>query len=550
MEMKELIDLGERLTWSFAESASFANECNDPIISPPLYGKWHSNKKLVSKIGNDKNDPAWLASLTIDPDPSKDWLKNFREDPPFEWLEQLNLDPTNRTAAGLGVRVIQDLQEELMEYAWDQDKLLKERNKLLRLAQLSVSISENIFDRCLRPMEASVFIRVVSPLHSKVVYKQEIEEENKSVKHLISKSPIPDAILSPSFTKISAKRSKIHRRLFDRNSHISSNILERLNDTGSNFLTRSMVSSGTLLTIEKLVNSPVLHEHVTEEHFRGVNLDLVSESIRNTVKSIEDLIPVPKSVGVAAQSVKAPLGEIHDSLKRSLNPALTIQSKAKKEVMGHKRINEDIHTAGLDEERKEDALDPIVSYPEFRRPMFEPLRDLSEELLLPGVKDIPPNTIGLLESNPSFINSYMVGLNHEMARELLWREYPTDQRGSYFRQFWDSSIAIHRDRLKYFRENGHYPPEEEEKKIIEKYSDIPEIHKWKDSSLEEIHKWKDSTPDDVILRAQRTVLLIKGELLMRYPNAIIYASKAKFDTNNGNRVVLAAPTEDEQNQDN
>ena len=29
-----------------------------------------------------------------------------------------------------------------------------------------------------------------------------------------------------------------------------------------------------------------------------------------------------------------------------------------------------------------------------------------------------------------------MGLNHEFARELLWRE-PTDQRGSTFRQFWD-----------------------------------------------------------------------------------------------------------------
>ena len=26
----------------------------------------------------------------------------------------------------------------------------------------------------------------------------------------------------------------------------------------------------------------------------------------------------------------------------------------------------------------------------------------------------------------------MVGLNHEFARELLWREYPTDQRGQLF----------------------------------------------------------------------------------------------------------------------
>ena len=45
-------------------------------------------------------------------------------------------------------------------------------------------------------------------------------------------------------------------------------------------------------------------------------------------------------------------------------------------------------------------------------------------------------------ANPKFIESYMVGLNHEMGRELLWREYPTDQRGSYLRQFWDVSGII------------------------------------------------------------------------------------------------------------
>ena len=33
----------------------------------------------------------------------------------------------------------------------------------------------------------------------------------------------------------------------------------------------------------------------------------------------------------------------------------------------------------------------------------------------------------------------MVGLNHEMMRELLWREYPTDQRGTAFHRFWGRS---------------------------------------------------------------------------------------------------------------
>ena len=41
-----------------------------------------------------------------------------------------------------------------------------------------------------------------------------------------------------------------------------------------------------------------------------------------------------------------------------------------------------------------------------------------------------------METNQRFIEAYMVGLNYEFARKLLWREYPTDQRGSYFRQFW------------------------------------------------------------------------------------------------------------------
>ena len=62
----------------------------------------------------------------------------------------------------------------------------------------------------------------------------------------------------------------------------------------------------------------------------------------------------------------------------------------------------------------------------------------------PNINLIPPNSITLVETNQRFIESYMVGLNHEFARKLLWREYPTDQRGSYFRQFWDvKGIEIH-----------------------------------------------------------------------------------------------------------
>ena len=84
-------------------------------------------------------------------------------------------------------------------------------------------------------------------------------------------------------------------------------------------------------------------------------------------------------------------------------------------------------------------VDEIMNYPRFDLPMYKPLVDLNSEWFLPNLNRIPPDSITLLETNQKFIEAYMVGLNHEMARELLWREYPTDQRGSYFRQFWDVS---------------------------------------------------------------------------------------------------------------
>ena len=66
----------------------------------------------------------------------------------------------------------------------------------------------------------------------------------------------------------------------------------------------------------------------------------------------------------------------------------------------------------------------------------------------------------------------MVGLNHEMARELLWREYPTDLRGSYFRQFWEVKGIS----------NPDTPADAEQLK------DITKIHTWPSASALGSHK--------------------------------------------------------------
>jgi hypothetical protein len=105
-----------------------------------------------------------------------------------------------------------------------------------------------------------------------------------------------------------------------------------------------------------------------------------------------------------------------------------------------------------------------------------------------------------------------------MARKLLWAGYPTDYRGSYFRQFWDVS--------RYVRQPGD-PADPDA--LAELLKDIPPIHTWPlPAPLGDHENRADIVPNNV-------VLIIRGELLRRYPDAIIYAAKAKVEE--GKRII-------------
>jgi len=157
---------------------------------------------------------------------------------------------------------------------------------------------------------------------------------------------------------------------------------------------------------------------------------------------------------------------------------------------------------------KPEHLIPAMAYPDFPDPMYEKLRDISSELFLPNLELVPPNTISLLVTNPEFIEAYMTGLNHEFGKELLWREYPTDQRGSYFRQFWDVKGII--------ADDPGLTPEER----ADRYKDIVPMDTWFSASKLGSHRHPARPP------GRQLVLLVRGELLKKYPNTIVYAQKA------------------------
>ena len=136
-------------------------------------------------------------------------------------------------------------------------------------------------------------------------------------------------------------------------------------------------------------------------------------------------------------------------------------------------------------------LDEVLAVPTFAQPAWELLRDRFPEHLLPGLDRVLANTVSLMQTNQQFVEAFLVGLNHEFARELLWREYPTDQRGTAFRRFWSPGGR----------------------------DDVPPIHVW--NRLSELGSTMLGGPDGHL------VLLVRGDLLRRYPSTVIYAAPDK-----------------------
>ncbi len=193
-----------------------------------------------------------------------------------------------------------------------------------------------------------------------------------------------------------------------------------------------------------------------------------------------------------------------------------------------RRLSALVRIPGRSLSRPEDLVD-AMAHPDIDDAMYAPLRDINKELLVPNLQLIPPNSISLLETNPPFIEAYMVGLNHEMGRELLWREYPTDLRGSYFRQFWEVKGVS----------NPDTPADAERRK------DVTRLHTWPASSPLGSHRPPPDPRADVPAGGKHVVLVIRGELLKRYPNTVIYAQKAIGD-GQGNRVLRETDLTPEQ----
>lgn len=136
-----------------------------------------------------------------------------------------------------------------------------------------------------------------------------------------------------------------------------------------------------------------------------------------------------------------------------------------------------------------DPVAPVMVGPVFGEGAYVALMNAAHEAFVPGLDAIPPDSVTLVQTNPTFIAAYLAGLNSAMGHELLWRGYPTDERGTYWHSFWGAG---------------------------------PDIGP--------LHRFHGALPDNVTSGVQPLlVLVIRGRLLRRFPDSDIYAVLAGTD---------------------
>ncbi len=144
---------------------------------------------------------------------------------------------------------------------------------------------------------------------------------------------------------------------------------------------------------------------------------------------ISALVDAPGALTLARTPAREVLAVSRRDLMTRLEPSRTVIA-ATKGRLGVGALDFDPFVERL--------IRPIMAAPRFDRPMYQALDDYDREWLVPGLGKLKePELVTLLSTNDEFTEAFLVGLSDEMGRELLWRGYPTDSRGTYFHRFWN-----------------------------------------------------------------------------------------------------------------
>lgn len=489
----------------------------EPVISSPIYGRWHA---LTDSILYEKGDVTKPLNTAL----------------ASNWIHELNLDPRYRAAAAMGTKVVQNNQEELMAAAWNQIDTINEANKKAKQMQLVLEFNKVINKAIVSRFNGEQTLSFTNSIH-KIVKAGGID--NRTIYKNLNGSAVPNSVTTNSFKKATRNTWRIAKVSGNTTQVFTTNVITKLNNgtlslgpvqavpariaTSAFFDTKITAYVNALPAFKALSSAEKTNNLKSITDALSLNTSFVNKlssasasrsfafrsitapvNTRNTPPATRATKAIDKTVFKDTISNKAIIDDLQTAAKAKISPVIPVDiqqavSAINQNIKAFPQIKSQLTTfyPGIDSgmfDNVNEQVYPVMAYPVFDLPMYMPLKEISNENFLPNINLIEPNSVSLLETNQRFIESYMVGLNHEMSRELLWRGFPTDQRGSYFRMFWDN---------------------------ITGRKDIKELHTWN----KKLGLNSDTSNSGML------VLVLRGDILKKYPNTVIYAQKAAWDGN-------------------
>lgn len=498
---------------------------DEKAVAAPLYGSHHSGAQTV---------------------------------PPDGWMKQLNTQVKYRIAASIGARYVQLEQEFLMARAWEQIGQVDEANQALAAAELAAAAAEAAQAKHVGTMGTAALTELAT-LYSDVV--QRPDGAAGPLTDALAPSAVPRGAASTAFVRLTRPGGALRRRRMrtaqqrDPGTMTTAPFLDKAIEATKTCLpatwlagvadTALPAAAGTVqgpLTPQTVFGDPaaafstrtlgqfiytmwMVYVDYLEENQGGQPMFGEFGQPRDRLKALAgkaEQTAVDRSPRTAAQPVlvrgirrlitaetpSAPLvadaglgmtgGELAGLVRDRVRP-MPRNMDHMTTLLGEPLMS----GRTLDDLR---PLRPIMRHPEFGFPIAAELLARWPEWAVPGITDFPDDSSALLEPNPAFVEALLVGLNQEFNRELRWREYPTDEAGTPFSRFWPPGGAA---------------------------PGYGEIARWAPEDKLGDH---DPSADSKLL-----VLLVRAEVLRRYPGAVVLAAKSVNRTVEGPEVTWREP---------
>ena len=445
----------------------------EPLLAPPLYGRWHAARALVTPGAAN-------------------------------WFDELNLDPRWRSAAALGTSVIQQHQEALMASAWEQAAQIQQVNQRMRQLQVSMAVGESLHARHLMKLSEDMTLRFASPAFSRLRMPAP-GVLGPTLTAQVMQSMLPMPATQTAMRRIGRQRGPLTRRI------------------AAQGYTRSAARTWVAMLNTFNVPPPPTRPTIVRASMPfPPTIDMVTNAIWNSsfqiapegqplgfIPAVDPLpaawdypgafraaaaahlarIPLPSNASLVMPS---PLDTMAGFVRDQMRPRVALANLARAIVSTGDNVLPPT-APGV----TPIGTESVMMAPSFSQPMYEPLKDQSQDLLLPGLDTVDADSVVGLKTNRAFVEAYLIGLNFEMGRELLWRGFPTDQQGTYFKHFWGGGAGAAVS------------------------ADIDDLRKNPGRAL-------GTAPPNA--PADQFVLLLRSGLLRRYPNAVIYLTPALTGT--------------------